>query len=99
MMNNYYKYRQKQKIKALEEKLSVQELCGQKKSERIMIRTYASIPALLKKMSEDHHLTETDIINKLVVFALIKKGYIQGKLIKKEPFVWNGKIEDMPLEV
>jgi hypothetical protein len=63
-----------------------------------MIRTYSGLPSLLKQMADDNRLTGSEVVNKLIVHALSKKGYIEGSLEKKKHFIWEGNIEDMPLD-
>lgn len=98
MSENYYKYGRKRSFSARPKLLSVQELCGQKKTERIMIRTYSSLPALLDKMAEDNKLSASEAVNKLIIHTLIKKGYLAGNMEKKVLAPFTGNIEDMPLE-
>lgn len=79
--------------------LSVQDVSEQKKDKRIMIRTYSSVPTLLKQLASQNNLTESDIINKLILHALSKKGFLTGRLEKHTIANWTGSIEDMPLHL
>jgi hypothetical protein len=76
--------------------MSVQELTGQKKTARIDKRTYESMPLLLKELARRSGIDETEVINSLLVYALVKKGIITGEIEKKDK-TFKGEIEDMPL--
>lgn len=77
--------------------MSVQELTGQKKTGRIDKRTYEAMPELLKELARISGIDETEVINKLLIYALIKKGLLKGTL-KKIDTAWHGSVKDMPLK-